>query len=382
MLSILGVMIGVSCLIAMLSLGTGAQKDVQNRISSLGSNLLMVSSGRSFRGGIAQQSGSSTRLTIQDSEQVRQLPDVTGVSPYVNGNAQVVYGGKNWSTRITGTTVDYVKLKNAQPVLGRFFTEEETISRKKVAVIGKTIVDNIFGSNNPLGEFIKINRSDFQVIGVLPSKGSSGWQNQDDVIILPLNTAMYRLLGKEYIDSMDVQVDDTTMMERVTQRLTKLILSLHRLPPDKEDVLDIHNMAEIQETITSTIKTFSYLLGAIAFVSLLVGGIGIMNIMLVSVTERTREIGLRKAIGANNKDILFQFVIESVIICVMGGIIGILFGASIALIFSKLAKWSTSVSIGSISLAFTFSLLIGLIFGLWPARKASLLNPIDALRYE
>jgi ABC-type antimicrobial peptide transport system permease subunit len=193
---------------------------------------------------------------------------------------------------------------------------------------------------------------------------------------------MYRLFGREYIDNMDVQVDNPQMMDRVVERIRKMIIALHRIPPDKEDSFDIRNMAELQQTITSTIKTFSLLLGAIAFISLLVGGIGIMNIMLVSVTERTREIGLRKSIGANNSDILFQFMIESVIICVLGGVIGILFGSFISFMFAKFAHWSTYVTPGPIILAFTFSFFVGLIFGLWPARKASLLNPIDALRYE
>ncbi len=381
-LSILGVLIGVASLIAMLSLGRGAQNMVKKEISNLGSNLLMVIPSRTFRGGIAMESGPATRFTVRDSEEIKEIPGVTGVVPYADGNVQVVYGGNNWRTRITGTTVNYPLIKNAIPNTGRFFTEEENIARQKVAVLGKTVVEELFGDANPIGEFIKINKIDFQVIGTLPEKGAMGPQDQDDQIIIPLNTAMYRLLGKEFIDSINVQVSDMQFMDLVGDRIKKLIVSLHRLPASKEDTIDIINMAEIQETITSTINTFSLLLGSIAFISLLVGGIGIMNIMLVSVTERTREIGLRKAIGASNKDILFQFVIESVVICILGGISGIILGSTISIAFSKIAGWTTIITFSSVLLAFTFSFFIGLIFGLWPARKASQLNPIDALRYE
>ncbi len=381
-LSILGVLIGVSSLIAMLALGRGAQDMVKKQISSLGSNLLMVIPARTFRGGIAMESGPATRLTVKDSEEIKEIPGVTMVTPYADGHAQVVYGGNNWRTRLTGTTENYPVMKNAIPSTGRFFTEEENITRQKVVILGKTVVSELFGNANPLGEFIKINKIDFQVIGTLPEKGAMGPQDQDDQIIIPLNTAMYRLLGKEFIDSINVQVSDTKFMDLVSSRIKKLIVSLHRLPASKEDTVDVINMAEIQATITSTINTFSLLLGSIAFISLLVGGIGIMNIMLVSVTERTREIGLRKAIGASNKDILFQFMIESVVICVLGGIIGIIFGSIISIAFSKIAGWTTSITVFSVMLAFTFSFFIGLIFGLWPAKKASELNPIDALRYE
>ncbi|MEW6041746.1 MAG: ABC transporter permease, partial [Elusimicrobiota bacterium] len=318
-LSILGVLIGVASLIAMLALGRGAQEKVKKNISNLGSNILSVMPARPFKGGIALESGSVTRLTVEDSEEIRDISGVNRVVPYVNGHGQVVYEGNNWRTRLTGTTADYPLLKNAMPATGRFFTEEENINRQKVAVLGKTVVSELFGDTNPLGESIKINKVDFQVIGTLPEKGAMGPQDQDDQIIIPLNTAMYRLLGRKFIDYIDVQVNDTQVMDLVSDRIKKLIVSLHRLSESKEDTIDIIDMAEIQATITSTVNTFAYLLGAIAFISLLVGGIGIMNIMFVSVTERTREIGLRKAIGASNKDILFQFVIESVVICILGG---------------------------------------------------------------
>jgi macrolide transport system ATP-binding/permease protein len=381
-LSILGVLVGVACLIAMLALGQGAQEEVKKSISNLGSNILMVRPGAVFRGGISLAQGSVTRFTLSDVEEIKKIPNVTFVTPYLTGNGQVIYGNKNWNTRIVGTTVNYQDIRNSYPVIGRFFTETETIQRSKVAVIGKTVKDSLFGEKNPIGEFIKIKKIDFQVIGVLPEKGLSGWQNLDDQIIIPINTAMYRLLGKDYVDYIDVQVSEEKFMELVASRIKKLIVQLHRLSSDGENLIDIRNMAELQATISSTTKTFSSLLGSIAFVSLLVGGIGIMNIMLVTVTERTREIGLRKSIGANNKDVLIQFIIESITICLLGGIMGILTGTIISVSLSKFAGWSTTVTFSSIFIAFTFSFMVGFIFGLWPARKASLLNPIEALRYE
>lgn len=382
-LSILGVLIGVASVIAMLALGTGAREEVKKRISSLGSNLLVVRPGSQRLGGISLETGSVTRLTLQDVNEIEEkVFGIDKVAGYITGRGQVVYSGKNWNTRIEGTTADYPDIRNSHPETGRFFTKSETINRAKVAVIGKTVVKELFGDKNPLGEFIKIKGIDFQVIGVLPEKGATGFRDEDDEIVIPINTAMYRLLGREYIDYIDVQVINSDLMDNVSERIKKLIVSLHRLPESKTDTIDIRNMADIQETVTQTVKTFSFLLGSIAFVSLLVGGIGIMNIMLVSVTERTREIGLRKAIGANNRDILFQFIIESIDICVLGGIIGIIFGFGFSFALSKFANWSTKISFQSVILSFSFSVIIGLIFGIWPARKASKLNPIEALRYE
>ncbi len=383
LLSILGVLIGVSSVIAMLALGTGAREDVKKRIASLGSNILNVRASSLRLGGVSVDTGTSIRLTMEDFYRIKsKISGVEKVAPYVTGRGQIVYKNKNWNTRIEGTTEDYPYMRNAVPTVGRFFTERERITRAKVAVIGNTVAKELFGEQNPIGEFIKIKRIDFQVIGILPIKGSTGWRDEDDRVVIPLNTAMYRLLGRDYIDFMDVQVSASELMDEVSDKIKKMIVNLHRLPETRSDVIDIRNMADIQETITATVKTFSFLLGSIAFISLLVGGIGIMNIMLVSVAERTREIGLRKAIGANHKDILFQFVIESIVICVLGGIIGILLGSTISLSLSKFAGWSTKISVPAVLLSFTFSVLIGLVFGIWPAKKASQLNPIDALRYE
>ncbi|MDD5686897.1 MAG: ABC transporter permease [Elusimicrobia bacterium] len=382
-LSILGVLIGVTGLIAMLALGKGAREATKQQMASLGSNILMVSPGSSHRQGVSLGAGAVTRFTLEDAQSIRKDVDgVTGVAAYANGRGQIIYNGKNWNTRIESTSPDYQFMKNAKPTIGRFFTEEENTSRAKVAVIGQTIVTQLFGNQNPLGEFIKINRVDFQVIGILPVKGASGWRDEDDKVEVPVNTAMHRLFGKAFIDSMDVQVADETIMDDVSKKITDRILFLHRLPKDRADSINIRNLADIQATVNATMKIFSTLLGSVAFISLLVGGIGIMNIMLVSVTERTREIGLRKAVGANNSDILFQFVIESIFICVMGGVIGIMLGSAISVSLAVFAHWKTIVSLSSIVVSFTFSVVIGLIFGTWPAKKASQLNPIEALRYE
>jgi len=381
-LSILGILIGVAAVIAMLALGTGAREDIKQRLASLGSNLLSVRPQWHGPGGIALEAGSVTRLTIEDAEDIRKIPYVKRVNPSVSGRGQVIYGNKNWNTRITGVTPEYPFMGASEPVEGRFFNDAEMITRSRVALLGKTVVRELFEDENPIGEYVKINRVNFRVVGILPEKGATGPRDRDDEIVLPLNTAMYRLLGKRYVDYIDVQVEDEKEMESVQEEVKKLIVRRHNVPPANEDTIEVRNMAEIQEAVSSTARTFSWLLGSIAFISLLVGGIGIMNIMLVSVTERTREVGLRKAIGANNRDILSQFVIEAIAICLVGGILGILFGVAIAGGLAKFAGWSTKVSLAAVLLAFLFSGGIGLFFGLWPARKASLLNPIEALRYE
>jgi len=381
-LSVLGVVVGVTSLIAMLSLGQGAQEQVKKQISNLGSNLLVVFPSLRRVGGVAVEASALRGFTIEDMEGINSLFEVEAVSPYVSGRRQVVYGNKNWNTHIDGVSVEYQFIRNSIPTLGRFFNENEQKLKSRVAVIGQEIVDRLFSDKEPLGEFIKIGRLDFQVIGVLPKKGMVGWRNEDDKIVIPYTTSMHRLFGKNFIDSFDVKVKDNFDLSKVSEKIKKILLKLHRLQDTKTEAVDVRNLAEIQQTITETTRTFSFLLGSIAFVSLLVGGIGIMNIMLVSVTERTREIGVRKAIGANNLDILLQFVIESIFICILGGIVGILLGCGISVLLSTFAKWNTKIVLSSIVLSFCFSVVVGLTFGIWPAKKASLLNPIDALRYE
>jgi len=381
-LSMLGILIGVGAVIAMLALGEGAKASIEQRLASLGSNLLSVRSGSSRLRGVALEAGAVTRLTIKDAAAIAKLPSVKMVSPNVTGRAQVIYGNLNWNTRLEGVGIHYQTMRSSIPVLGRFFTEEELRRRDKVAVLGLTVARELFGESNPVGSMIKINRVNFQVLGVLPEKGASGWRDQDDEIVIPLTTAMYRVLGKDYVDGIDVEVRGPELMDQAQEDILDLIVHRQRLTGNVKDSLDIRNMAEIQETLASTTKTMSWLLGAIAVISLLVGGIGIMNIMLVSVTERTKEIGLRKAIGARASDIMTQFLIEAIVMTVSGGLIGVFLGTGIAVLLSFLAGWATKVSLFAVVLAIVFSIGVGLIFGLWPAQRAARLNPIEALRYE
>jgi len=331
--------------------------------------------------GVALEAGSVTRFTLRDVEAVAKLSQVRRVSASVSGRAQLVYGNKNWNTRVEGVSVDYASMRASEPTAGRFFTGQELRVREKVVVLGMTLIRELFGEANPVGATVKINRINFRVIGVLPEKGATGWRDRDDVVIIPVTTAMYRLLGKEYVDSINVEVKDSGLMEEAQESIRELIVRRHRLRESK-DSFQIRNMAEIQEAVESTTRTMTWLLGSIAAISLLVGGIGIMNIMLVSVTERTREIGLRKAVGARKKDIMTQFLIESVIMAFSGGIIGIAFGITVAFLLSLFAGWVTKLSVSSMTLATIFSIAVGIGFGLWPAYQAAKLDPIEALRYE
>lgn len=383
-LSILGILIGVAAVIAMLAIGQGSKESIEKQLASLGSNLLVISPGATRSGGVAFQAGTTTRFTFQDVEAISKLTDsVKRVSPSVKSRAQIVYANKNWNTQVEGVAVDYAELRSCVPTIGRFFTQEEVKMRNKVALLGTTVVRELFGDANPIGETVKINLINFKVIGILPAKGSSGPMDQDDTVLIPITTAMYRVLGKQYIDSIYVEASSAETINTAEEEIDKLIIKQHRLiTKDQQESFHIRNMADIKKTLESTTETMSLLLGAIAAISLLVGGIGIMNIMLVSVTERTREIGLRKAIGANNKDILVQFLIEAVLMSIIGGLSGILLGSGIAMLVVVIAGWSVRVSTYSIILATTFSLAVGIIFGLWPAQKASELDPIEALRYE
>lgn len=382
-LSILGVMIGVASLIAMVAVGTGAKESMQAQVAGLGANLLTVFPSAGQRGGISQEGVAAMRLIPEDINDIsRNVSGVDLVTGYANGRVQVVANGKNRNTRLESTGINYPQIRDAFPSSGRFFTGTENAARSRVVLIGETVRRELFGDEMPLGSHIKINRIDFQIIGILPIKGSSGWRDEDDRVMMPLNTAMHRVLGTQYLNSLDVQVSEFYDMDDVSERIKERLLFTHRLPSDRTDLVTVRNMAEIQETMSAMARAFSYLLFSIAFVSLLVGGIGIMNIMFVTVTERTKEIGLRKALGADNADILFQFIIESVTICCVGGCVGIIIGAGVSVIISHVAGWATSVTTSSIMLAFGFSVVTGMVFGVWPARKASLLNPIDALRHD
>ena len=383
-LSILGILIGVAAVIAMLAVGQGAKESIEKQLASLGSNLLMVRPGAQKSSGVALQAGTVTRFTFQDVSAIEKLNDyVEKAAPSVTSRGQIVYGNKNWNTQVEGTGVNYEQLRAATPTIGRFFSEEEVKMRSKVALLGTTVIKEIFGDSNPIGETIKINLINFKVIGILPAKGSTGPRDQDDTVIIPITTAMYRVLGKEYIDSIYVGAKSADLTDATEDQVSKVIIKQHRLiTKDQKDSFSIFNMADIKKTLEATTQTMSLLLGAIAAISLLVGGIGIMNIMLVSVTERTREIGLRKAIGANNKDIMTQFLIEAVLMSFIGGLAGVILGSSASMLITLVAGWSVRVSLSSIILATVFSRVVGVVFGLWPAKQASQLNPIEALRYE
>ncbi len=384
-LSVLGILIGVGAVIAMLALGNGAKKAIEEQLASLGSNLLVLRPGNiRIPGAGASTDSSALRLTEADVMVIQQkVSGVKEVAPTVNGRVQSTYLDNNWSTQVLGTSFAYSRMHASEPIVGRFFTDSEDRGRSRVAVIGMTVLKNIFGQKNPIGEYIKLNKVPFQVIGILPEKGATSFRDQDDVVIVPVSTAMHRLLGKTYIDYMDIELADASNMDAAQDAIKDLMIKQHRIPPSQQqDAFQIRNMADIQAAMSQTSNIMSMLLSAVAAISLLVGGIGIMNIMLVSVTERTREIGLRKAIGARSYDILMQFLIEAGVVGIFGGLLGILLGSFTTFLLSFFAGWTTSISFGSVFLAFFFSVSIGLIFGIWPAKKASLLSPIEALRHD
>lgn len=382
-LSMLGILIGVTAVIAMLAIGQGAKKSIEDQLASMGSNLLRMRSGPPRHGGVRMSEGMVTRFTHENMADIRrEIAAVSSVAGVVGGRGQVTFGGKNWNTRVIGSEPVYAQMHASVPVIGRFFNEKEILLKARVAVIGLTIVRELFDNANPLGEYIKINKINFQVIGILPEKGATQWRDQDDNIMIPLTTAMDRLLGKKYIDVIEIEITDSAYLDISQEQIRNLIIRTHRLPPSRHDSFNIRNMAEMKEALTETSRTMSWLLSAIAAVSMLVGGIGIMNIMLVSVTERTREIGIRKAVGAKRRDILTQFLTEALVISIIGGLLGIALGWLISFTVSNLAGWASIVTALAIIVAVSFSAAIGIVFGLWPARKAALLNPIDALRYE
>jgi macrolide transport system ATP-binding/permease protein len=381
-LSMLGILVGVAAVIAMLALGSGAKASIEQSLKTLGSNLLSVRGGSSRHRGVASGADAVTRFTSQDVAAIESLrPLINRVSGVVGGNAQVVYQDKNWNTQVEGAGLDYGEMRAVTPEVGRWFTQEEMDKRAKVTVVGTTVLKKLFGQENPIGRTIKLNRINFKVIGIAPQKGFMGPRDHDDVVYIPLTTGMYRVFGKDYLDGMYVEVADTESTQDAQRRIEEIIKKRHRLFQN-EDTFNIRDMSEIQEMLSSTMKTMSLLLGIIAAISLVVGGIGIMNIMLVSVTERTREIGLRKAIGGRKIDIMAQFLIESIVMTLSGGVLGVIIGSATAVGLSLFAEWTVRITVFSVILATTFSVIVGLFFGLWPARKASQLDPVEALRYE
>ncbi len=379
-LSMLGVLIGVACVITMLALGRGAGESIKEDLSRMGSNLLSIRPGSVKVHGV--ESLAPTRLNFEDVKAIREVPAVKQVGPQVTGQGQLVFGNKNWNTRVNGVTPEYASMRNQEPVSGRFFTAEEDQGRERVVLLGKTVRDALFGDEEPLGQMIKINRVSFQVLGILPSLGSNAFWDQDDVVVIPLRTAMRRLMGKDYLDQIDVEITDLKEMSDAQEEINDLIIRRHRLTPERYDSFNICNYADIQAALQNTTRVFSILLGSVAAISLVVGGIGIMNIMLVSVKERTREIGLRKALGATPRDILMQFLVEAVMITFLGGLAGIVLAGAVSWLIAALAQWKMIITLDSLLLAFVFSAGVGIVFGLWPAKQAAELDPIRALRYE
>ncbi len=383
-LTMLGIIVGVLAVVAMISIGQGAKVSVQERISQLGSNLLFVRPGSAFRHGVHGGWGSRTSLRPEDAEAiVEECPSVEMVSPEVSTRAQVVYKNKNWNPSISGTGADILAIRGWKMEAGSFFRNSDVRGAAKFCVLGKTVVENLFEGANPMGEIIRIRQIPFTVLGVLASRGQAGgWFDQDDVILVPYTTAQKRLLGIQHINNIVISAVSAESMSSAEQEISELLRRRHKLADYDEDDFNIRNMADIQEAVAETAGTMTMLLAGIASVSLLVGGIGIMNIMLVSVTERIREIGIRMSVGARDRDILMQFLVEAVVLSLTGGLMGIIAGIIGSRVISSIAGWPTVVSGASIGLAFVFSAAVGVFFGFYPARKASKLNPIDALRYE
>jgi macrolide transport system ATP-binding/permease protein len=383
-LSMLGILIGVASVITMLSIGKGASLALEAQLSNLGSNLLTVRPGGRGAGGVATESG-AVRLSVQDAQALkRELPElVEYVSAQVRGRAQATRENRNWNTTVVGVESDYEIIRASTPIRGRFFSTEDELRRERVAVIGTTVWRELFHGADPIGEMIKVNRQNFLVIGILPEKGGGGWRDPDDQILVPLETAMRRLLGVQDVQEIEVQIRSRELIDRAESEIDQFLRARQRIPPSQVDSpFRIRNMAEIQDTIAQSNRTMTTLLAVVAGVSLLVGGIGIMNIMLVSVTERTKEIGLRKAIGGRPVDILRQFLLESMVITSIGGGSGILLGVGFSIALTHLVGWPTALSLWTSLGAFVFSSGVGIIFGLYPARRASLLNPIEALRHD
>ena len=384
-LSILGILIGVAAVITMLALGTGAKKAVEEELASLGSNLLVLRPGNMrMPGGVSTSESNAVRFTMEDVSLIQQkVPYIKEAAAVVNSRGQATYSDKNCNTQVLGASASYARMHSLVPTTGRFYTDNENKSRARVAVVGMTVIKELFEDKDPIGEFIKINKVMFQVIGILPERGATGFRDQDDVIVIPSLTAMYRLMGKDHIDYMDIEIANAEDMSIAEEAISNFVIQQHNIPlSQQQDAFQIRNMADIQSAISGTSRIMSMLLASIAAVSLLVGGIGIMNIMLVSVTERTREIGLRKAVGARRRDILSQFLTEAGVIGLFGGVLGIILGVTITFLMSKISGWTTYISAASVIVSFSFSMIVGLIFGIWPAKKAAALHPIEALRSE
>ncbi|TLS68149.1 FtsX-like permease family protein [Mariprofundus erugo] len=385
-LTMLGMMIGVGAVVLMLAIGQGAQYVVDQSIASMGSNLFIILSGSTTSGGMRMGSGASPSLTVADADALAELPDIAAVAPASPDSAQVVYGASNWSTRIYGTTSAYLEVRDWHLSAGTPFTDSDVRAATRVALLGQTVVDNLFGDENPVNKTIRIKQSPYLVVGVLAAKGQSlDGRDQDDTILVPITTAQRKLFGNQFqgaVRFIMAQARSADVMDAAERSMNELLRQRHHIPPGGDDDFSIRNLTALANTAADATRAMSAMLGAIASISLLVGGIGIMNIMLVSVTERTREIGIRIAIGARQKDILLQFLLEAIIISIAGCTVGVVLGIAGAIIINQMADTAVVITGSSVIMAFMVASAVGIFFGFYPARKAARLKPIDALRYQ
>jgi putative ABC transport system permease protein len=384
-LTMLGIIIGVASVIAMVSIGQGSKKSIQAQISTLGTNVMMIWPQASSTGGVRMEAGSSQKMTIEDVKIITErCPAVAYITPQVRTSGQLVAGNQNWRTSVYGVYPEYFEIRNLNLTSGTPFTMSDDRSAAKVCVVGQTVVNNLFGADaDPIGRFIRINKIPFKIIGITEQKGQNAFgQDQDDMVIAPFSTVQKRMLAITHIQSMLASATSESMIPTATQEITEVLKAKHRLGPSEEPDFTIRTQTDIAQMATSTSGIMTILLATIASISLLVGGIGIMNIMLVSVTERTREIGIRMSVGARGRDVLLQFLIEAMMISLLGGLIGIALGILASEVITVVLKWPMTITAQSIMMSFLFSSAIGIFFGWYPARKAANLNPIDALRYE
>jgi putative ABC transport system permease protein len=386
-LTMLGIIIGVGAVIAMIAIGSGAKARIQEQIASMGSNLLIVLSGSATSGGFRWGSGSVPTLTVEDAKAIAaELSAVKYAAPVLQGITQVVYGNQNWSTITFASTPEVLLIRDWPVVKGRTLIQSDVEGAAKVCLLGQTVVENLFGDIDPVGQVVRIRQFPFTVIGMLSVKGQTTWgQDQDDVVYVPLTTGQRLLFGQQFpgmVRSISVQATGPDTMNLAEEQITQLLRQRHRIRANQDNDFTVRNLTEAMSTAEESARVMSLLLGAIASISLLVGGIGIMNIMLVSVTERTREIGIRMAVGARGRDILYQFLIEALVLSLIGGLIGIGIGVGASKLVSQFFKWPTLISINALLLSFSFAGGVGIFFGFYPAQKAAKLDPIEALRYE
>ena len=384
LLTMLGIIIGVGAVIAMVAVGQGASAAVDSQIASLGTNVLIIFPASMSHGGVSTGAGAAVTLDLDDMQAIReQAPAVAAISPTARTQRQVVAGNLNWSTNIQGGNTEFFRIRDWRIETGESYTEQDVRTGTKVCLVGKTVADNLFPGQDPVGQTLRIAKLPFRVIGTLGAKGQNAMgQDQDDIIIAPFATVQRKLLGIDFVNMFVLSAVSKDRIPDAQTQVTEILRARHRLQPWDDDDFTIRNQSDIASAASATTGIMTTLLGSIASVSLIVGGIGIMNIMLVSVTERTREIGIRMAIGARRRDILQQFLIEAILLSVLGGLVGVALGLGVSKLISALAGWPVFISPASVALAFFFSAAIGMFFGFYPARKASGLSPIDALRYE